>query len=703
MTASEYGFLSAKVAELLSAEYPDIDIIIQVSYNAGLYSPVEDTTVYTVENGSDFDVYFAFQDLTGIEGLIEKTIPGQGSGVGQTQAIASAFAENPIALNGIDGIVDHVYFKSGFEGIDDERNHALVNIPQIFEDYSGSGSINMYITEWSVRNKAGNHESEGTNHTGLQYASSTLEAFFELVSNGVTGANFWPVTYGNETIDRRVLIDTSEEDLTFGGEIFRILSSSLVGLTPVFDFEVEEEIDIHGFSNSNKLVFFASERSGVSNTTEVNFSGYTFEGDIFINVTYLGEDGISGTDINANPIITYLGGFMSTAATIGLDLDPWSLAVIEVQNITEFDDQIYGASSDDRINGNGGDDLLEGLAGNDSLSGNFGHDSLLGGDGDDQLKGGWGDDYILGGSGNDFIAGNYGNNYLDGGTGNDDIRGSEGNNHIEAGDGNDKISLIGGGNFVNAGSGDDEIIVSQSDIEWQSGFGALNLSSVIQMGTGEFIPIDDHHVASNVIVGGAGWDILRLSDSSDALFLDDQYSSFHPNAGAYQLPGGSMGIARISGIEQVFAGLGDDIVDLTSSQFSLSESDIEIFGEQGDDTLWGSDANETISGGEGNDQLFGGAGANVLIGGSGGDTFDFHLSKTGDYITDFNAEDGDELRIFGTSNTDGHTISWDGEVLSIVFEFEDYVTTFSANVQFENSLEGENFFVNTWHDSIVFL
>ena len=82
-------------------------------------------------------------------------------------------------------------------------------------------------------------------------------------------------------------------------------------------------------------------------------------------------------------------------------------------------------------------------------------------------------------------------------------------------------------------------------------------------------------------------------------------------------PLGAVG-PRISGIEVINAGDGDDVVDLTSSRYAYG--DVTIDGGNGDDVLWSSAGNDTLLGGAGNDQLVSGAGADTLDGGAGSDT-----------------------------------------------------------------------------------
>lgn len=685
MTAAEYGFLAAKVTEFLDENYKNIDIIAQVSYNAGLFSPVDDSVVYLVKNGNDYDTYFPFEDLSGIANLIAETIPGQGSGVGQTQALAREFAANPEALAALDGIVDHVYFRRGFDGIDGERNHALINIPKTFEDYSGSGPIDYYVTEWSVRHQAGNRDSEHTNHEGLQYASSTLEAFFELTSNGVTGANFWPLTFGNESIDRRVLVDTSESDLTFGGEIFALLSSNLVGLAPAFDFEVPNDIDIHGFSSQENLIFFVSDRRGASRVVDINFSEFGFDDSFFLSITYLSETGNTGTDLSANPIVTGLGGFETINNSIQLDLSAWSIAVVDIQNISDRADHIVGTKSDDVFSGEGGNDLLQGFEGNDTISGNFGNDTLNGGDGDDVLKGGWGSDSILGGAGDDFISGTHGKNYLNGGSGSDTIIGIGAEDYIVSGSENDTIELISGTSFVNSGSGNDVINIHETGDVWALGYYAYNTSLGLENIDNAFVLIEGFERYHYAIDGGRGFDILNLSDRNDAFFLDDEFSGFNSNREIQSTYNGTYNMPRINGIEQIYAGDGNDLVDLVSPVFSLVGQSIDIFGEGGNDTLWGSDADEKIFGGGGDDVLFGGGGENILTGGGGADIFEFNFNSTNTSISDFNGDEGDILRVYTAGSLDHYSMSWNGSELSINTSLGEDEIVLKINIEFEEA------------------
>jgi Ca2+-binding RTX toxin-like protein len=259
--------------------------------------------------------------------------------------------------------------------------------------------------------------------------------------------------------------------------------------------------------------------------------------------------------------------------------------------------------------------------------------------------------------------------------------------------------LTAGTNFVDAGSGNDEIYVHHAEQKWGAGYVALNVHLDNEVGLQQAVSVAGFEKMNNVIDGGSGWDKLILSTANDALFLDDLHSSFHPRANVNTLTDGSTGIGRISSIEQIYAGQGNDVIDLVSSRFSLAGTNIEIFGEDGNDTLWGSDADEKIFGGNGNDFLFGGSGSDTLSGGNGADTFDFDIKFSGDTILDFDGSDGDLLRIFGANDADSHTKSWNGETLEFDFNFEGDNIPFYINI----NLGGDQFSEIDWAQYILFM
>ena len=108
--------------------------------------------------------------------------------------------------------------------------------------------------------------------------------------------------------------------------------------------------------------------------------------------------------------------------------------------------------------------------------------------------------------------------------------------------------------------------------------------------------------------------VLLLTDDAngDAIFMEDIYS-FLPDSVSEQR-------SRISQIDEIRAGAGDDIIDLTSSSFAFEGEGIVISGGAGNDTIWANNGSNTLCGDAGDDRLVGGADSDVISGGTGNDS-----------------------------------------------------------------------------------
>ncbi|NBS19998.1 MAG: hypothetical protein EBS74_09500 [Flavobacteriia bacterium] len=120
--------------------------------------------------------------------------------------------------------------------------------------------------------------------------------------------------------------------------------------------------------------------------------------------------------------------------------------------------------------------------------------------------------------------------------------------------------------------------------------------------------------------------------------------------------------ARVVDIESISGGTGDDLIDLTSPDFSLGGSTVSLYGGSGDDVLWAGDGDDVLDGGSDDDRLSGGAGDDVLTGGTGADRFDFTQSAGHDRVTDYDPLT-DSIRLVG-SNADPTDWAWDGSQLT---------------------------------------
>ena len=78
--------------------------------------------------------------------------------------------------------------------------------------------------------------------------------------------------------------------------------------------------------------------------------------------------------------------------------------------------------------------------------------------------------------------------------------------------------------------------------------------------------------------------------------------------------------ARLSRIDEIRAGAGNDIVDLTSQRYAYIGKNMTVYGGSGDDTIWANNGSNTLFGDAGNDRIVGASGNDFIIGGAGNDT-----------------------------------------------------------------------------------
>ncbi|HXV07901.1 MAG TPA: putative Ig domain-containing protein [Burkholderiales bacterium] len=176
--------------------------------------------------------------------------------------------------------------------------------------------------------------------------------------------------------------------------------------------------------------------------------------------------------------------------------------------------------------------------------------------------------------------------------------GGSGNNTLTGGDGDDVLDGRGGRDVLNGLGGDDTFRFYRDGTASRGASRRHNGSPGVS-GTGETVSINGKRVSYDTFNGGDGYDTLLGTSGADAILLDVDRSR------------------RLSGIEMIDAGDGDDVVDLTSRRFDYG--DVTIEGGSGNDTLWSSSGDDLLYGESGNDNLHGGAGDDYLYGGSGRD------------------------------------------------------------------------------------
>jgi Ca2+-binding RTX toxin-like protein len=281
----------------------------------------------------------------------------------------------------------------------------------------------------------------------------------------------------------------------------------------------------------------------------------------------------------------------------------------------------HGNELGNRLQGNPYDNTLYGGAGNDTLNGWSGKDTMVGGAGDDTYVVDNAGDVVteLAGEGRDEVktaldgyrlgahlegltltgsaalsgTGNELGNVISANGAGDTLSGAAGDDRLLGGDGADRLDGGTGADILSGGAGDD-VLQFSVDAVWGKGTRSSNPA------TGLWVPVMGKLRSLDQFEGGSGIDTLLGTADTDAVFLDD---------------GGST--ARLSGIEVISTGAGNDVVDLNSTRFSLG--DVAIDAGDGNDVAWSSAGNDTLRGGAGNDSLDGGAGKDWLDGGAGSD------------------------------------------------------------------------------------
>lgn len=655
----------------------------------------------------------------------------------------------------IDGVVEHYYFRIAQQDISYLTDaDQLIGLDfSIWQSYLNE-DITLNITEWNIRS---------TNYfqLGMRAASTVIAQVQFLIDLEVDEMYVWPPQH-NTSSDlagaNGVLYDpiTGIVINSVGGAVFDLMSSSLVGMESI---EIAEQSDSglvssHVYANDDQVIVYVTSRS--NQTEDITFSlgdfwfGASLNSAIQIGYDESSSDGQyyhygSNTWVQADHVVVdgqnyFLNEHDVNAAVtqhevddlisgndVVFELRPYEVIELifdlpsgEVISGTDTADRLDGTSADEIILGYGGDDVITGGDGSDIINGGDGGDFINsgagndladGGAGDDTLRGWGGSDTLVGGAGDDNIDGWFGNDSLDGGLGNDTLIGGNGNDHlnggfgsdlIEAGEGDDIITYNSGADLLIGNEGADTFQFSSSEV-YGDNLIAFNVSAAFQTGTGQIVQVEGMNRFNAVTMGGEGVDRIVLTETDDALFLHDDFSAFHESFGGTN--GGVDQVARISGIEIIDGGDGNDLLDMTSPEYSLFGTEMELIGGLGDDTIWASDADDVIHGGAGDDVLFGGAGNNTIYGGSGADSFQITQSSFDTVIADFDPFSGDTLEIFQNADFFFSGVEMDSEtrVLNLLFSNSDGYSVGNLSISVERDIFDEIIGNNQITDEMIFI
>lgn len=326
---------------------------------------------------------------------------------------------------------------------------------------------------------------------------------------------------------------------------------------------------------------------------------------------------------------------------------------------------IWGNNLDDILTGTPNADFVYGLGGNDTLDGDAGEDELFGGPGADRLFGQDGNDILRGEAGNDQLFGGNGDDRMFGGDGNDRLIGGFGDDKLFGGNGADYLDAWGIGD-VDGGAGNDTIVFNPGSVDIDA------------------VPFH------NTFEGGAGFDVMRITNNTISSGSPNRVTIFHDETGTLTFalsphigdPDQTRG--TISGVERIEVSGSEDQIGIglvytsSSSATDSVSPDITVVGTSHDDVLGGGTGDETFIGGGGNDFFFSGSGNDVLQSDADdSDIFSFIAFTSGDdVVTGFNgagSADGDILRfnailpsdVAVSESGDSTLFSWSGGTVTV--------------------------------------
>ena len=366
----------------------------------------------------------------------------------------------------------------------------------------------------------------------------------------------------------------------------------------------------------------------------------------------LGDDTIEGASFNKNtqwsnwysaggsPVNVNLQTGYASGDSIGND------KLINIFSVwaSIYDDVVTGSNDyPERILGDLGNDTLEGGLGKDDYLDYFNASgpvniNLLTGQvtgasgtdvvsGFEMANGSAYDDTIKGNNQGNNLFGNGGNDTIYAGTANDYITGGAGRNLINAGDGSDSIINDGGVDYINGEEGDDSITLNSVNV-FRGAYYAENeflKSAGILNGFNVLASVDGKSRYELTINGGSGLNYIGASTYDDAIFLDDVISKYQSDSLSNS--------ARLISIQKISLKSGNDLLDLTSTKYSIES--VQVWGGDGNDIVWGGPSSDEIIGGNGNDTIQGGPGDDILTGSADADVFIYASGSGHDQITDF--------------------------------------------------------------------
>ncbi|MGR3722344.1 calcium-binding protein [Abyssibius alkaniclasticus] len=487
------------VARVTSGEFGDVQVPMfeignefnlgKTPVTAAQYGEYASAFALAIKEGAIYDVDVAVQVGTHWND-VNKAIQDNND-------ILAAF-EQADALGAVDQLVAHTYAVE-FENVENIFSIQLSD-PVLDAWNAATGrDLDIFVSEWNVQSF---REAPLAGTYGLAQVATMIEMTSEMLKLGVDSSAIWGIQQNTRT-DLGWFEGTDK--IRIGGEIYRMLSSDLVGTKVLHipqDVIADGQVAIHAFDSDSKLVVFVSALDLKDDTAPFTMdlvistiaddfkyvwgeklttdNGFIFNPHIIPVLTTLHPTMIYDIDSVKFDITfdrdyeTFKFVFVKDAVgktplnLIGNEINDTFIAgrgddVVRSMDGDDYvkslagDDRIWAGEGDDIVLGGNGNDTIYGEAGNDSLKGGRGQDILFGGSGDDILRSGSGNDTASGGSGNDKIAGGTGDDLLNAGEGNDTVWGGAGDDTLNGDQGNDKLKGGEGNDILIGGDGNDKL------------------------------------------------------------------------------------------------------------------------------------------------------------------------------------------------------------------------------------------------------
>ncbi len=409
----------------------------------------------------------------------------------EDSAIRSAIDQDNLAV--IDTVTNHHLTlnlrnhnrsNSSTDVVDDGDNtyERFVDYVQSWEAAVGEAQgkpkadLEYYVSEWTVGEAGQLAEGElEFQDYGARQGRTTVDTFSQLVAAGSDSAALWGID-ARSNGNWFSTLEGGQVKLSHGGEVFRLMSESLVGtrLLDGYSQPIPNEFSgqyedywLYAYESEAKIVLFLAAND-ISGSVDVTIDLGSMSYATSVETVRVGTETLaSSTDptelrLNEIPVVQntltdLLGSTLNFTLTQDFEVVRF---VIDKQDDLS---QVVGTPGNDKINGNDNSNEISGLAGADKIRAGDGGDILNGGRGKDKIVGEAGNDQIFGNGQKDKLFGDSGDDLISGGSGKDKVFGGSGDDRLEGGAGRDILLGEQGNDMLVGGSGSDTFVFRFGD------------------------------------------------------------------------------------------------------------------------------------------------------------------------------------------------------------------------------------------------